>query len=325
MINSEDLFKKDMQDAAPSYWVFETYCNLSIKLTGQTEKIKSIFNPSERTASFVIYVKNNQYYFKDFSTGVSGDKINLVMKLYNLSFSEALYKIKGDYLNYMSGNPNDIDREFKVQPKYSVSKFNKRNWSKDDAAFWTKYAISSKVLEEYNVISINDFFLQKEEYGIENKIRVSNTMIYGYCRTDGTLYKIYQPTVGRKFMKIKDYIQGTDQLKFNQPNLIITSSLKDIMCLKAFGFNAEYIAPDSETCIIPNAIMAMYKMKYKNIITLFDNDAAGTIATEKFTKLYDTKGVILPLSKDVSDSVRDYGLEKTREVLYPLLKEAINK
>jgi hypothetical protein len=126
-------------------------------------------------------------------------------------------------------------------------------------------------------------------------------------------------------MKLKDYIQGTDQLKFDQPNLIITSSLKDLMTLKNFGFNAEYIAPDSESSMIPSGAMAMYKMKYKNIITLFDNDEAGIVGTNKFKEAYDILGVVLPLSKDVSDSVRDYGLVKTREVLYPLLKEVIKK
>ena len=310
---------------APSYWVFETYCNLPMKLAGQSEKIKSIFNPSERTPSFVLYVNKNQYYFKDFSTGIGGDKIDFVMKLFGLSFEEAVAKITKDYQKYLAGNPQAINRDIVIKPRYSVSKFTKRNWTKEDAEFWTQYSISSKILEEYNVTAISEFNLVKEENGSIDNIRISRPNIYMYCRTDGTPYKIYQPKATKKFMKLKDYIQGTDQLKFDQPNLIITSSLKDLMTLKNFGFNAEYIAPDSESSMIPSGAMAMYKMKYKNIITLFDNDEAGIVGTNKFKEAYDILGVVLPLSKDVSDSVRDYGLVKTREVLYPLLKEVIKK
>ena len=97
------------------------------------------------------------------------------------------------------------------------------------------------------------------------------------------------------------------------------------MSLSKFGFNAEFVAPDSENTIIPQGAITMYKTKYQKIITLFDNDDAGKKASERFVDSYNIPGVILPLSKDLSDSVRDYGIEKTREVLYPLLKEAISK
>ena len=62
----------------PSYWVFQYYLNISEKLTGQDIKIKSIFNPSEKTPSMCLYVDNaynidksqsQQYVYKDFSTG----------------------------------------------------------------------------------------------------------------------------------------------------------------------------------------------------------------------------------------------------------------
>ncbi len=46
---------------------------------------------------------------------------------------------------------------------------------------------------------------------------------------DGTLYKIYQPKVQKKkFIKVTDYIQGSDQLAGHN-HLVITSSLKDIL------------------------------------------------------------------------------------------------
>jgi DNA primase len=97
------------------------------------------------------------------------------------------------------------------------------------------------------------------------------------------------------------------------------------MSLSKFGFNAEFVAPDSENTVISPGAIAMYRAKYEKIVILFDNDTAGKKAAAKYEAQYSIRYVTLPLSKDLSDSVRDHGLEKTREVLYPLLKEAINK
>jgi len=310
----------------PSYWVFEYYCKLSVKLTGQTEKIKSLFNPAEKTPSFVIYVSNNEYVFNDFSSGKGGNKLLFVQYYFNLSVGDAVNKVIDDYRNYLNNVPID-DRGIIQQPtRYEIENYTKRSWNKEDAKFWLQYNISSSILEKYRVIPVSSFTFLKEKEGREHHTTIALPFIYIYTRLDGTAYKIYQPhNTDRKFTKVTNYIQGTDQLKFEKPNLIIGSSLKDIMCLSSFGFNAEFVAPDSENTIIPSGAISIYKSKYKNVITLFDNDEAGIKGMNKYKSTYDIPGVILPLSKDISDSVRDHGLEKTREVLYPLLKEAINK
>ena len=46
--------------SVPVTWVFEHYCRLDQKLTGQDIKIKSVFNPSERTPSMFIYFKQDK-------------------------------------------------------------------------------------------------------------------------------------------------------------------------------------------------------------------------------------------------------------------------
>lgn len=97
------------------------------------------------------------------------------------------------------------------------------------------------------------------------------------------------------------------------------------MCLSTFGFNAEFVAPTSETAVLPNGVITMYKTKYDKIVTLFDNDDAGKAAALKYELIYNIPSVILPLSKDPSDSVKDYGMDYTRQTLYPLLKEGIKK
>ena len=49
----------------PSTWVFQYYLNLPEQLTGQNIKIKSIFNPNDKTPSFCIYVNETIMQYKE--------------------------------------------------------------------------------------------------------------------------------------------------------------------------------------------------------------------------------------------------------------------
>ena len=315
----------------PREWVFEYYLHLSEKLTGQDVKIKSIFNPNDKTPSMYIYnSSSNIYKFKDFSTGKQGDAINLVQEIFKLSTrGESAYKIMSDYNEYLLDNKEDYSmRDFKKRSKYKIVDFTMRTWTNLDEKYWTKFHIGSKLLEFYKVSPLADYKLHKEEEdGSVKELIIKNHNMYGFFRKDGTLYKIYQPLVkDSKFLKIRDYIQGSDQLTMKVPYLVICSSLKDIMAFTKLGYkNAEAIAPDSENTLIPEHVINAYRHKYKGIITLFDNDAAGIESMKKYQTKYDIPYVILELSKDLSDSIRDHGINKTRDILTPLLKEKLNK
>lgn len=315
----------------PREWVFEYYLQLSEKLTGQDVKIKSIFNPNDKTPSMYIYnSSSNIYKFKDFSTGKHGDAINLVQEIFKLSTrGESAYKIMSDYNEYLLDNKEDYSmREFKKRSKYKIVDFTMRTWTNLDEKYWTKFHIGSKLLEFYKVSPLANYKLHKEEEDESVKeLIIRNHNMYGFFRKDGTLYKIYQPLVkDSKFLKIRDYIQGSDQLTMKVPYLIICSSLKDIMAFTKLGYkNAEAIAPDSENTLIPEHVINAYRHKYKGIITLFDNDVAGIESMKKYQTKYDIPYVILELSKDLSDSIRDHGINKTRDILTPLLKEKLNK
>lgn len=325
MINTTSLISDLTQ--IPKEWAFEFYLKLNEKLTGQDIKIKSIFNPNDKVPSLCIYVHNNKYKFKDFSTDISGDAISFVQKLFNLtSRGEASYKIIQDYNQFMLTNTEDYSlREFKVQQKYKVTDFKKRLWNNIDQKFWTSFHIGSKDLELYNIAPLEEYTMQKEVDGELKELRIKGHYIYGYFRKDGTLYKIYQPYVkDSKFIKIKDYIQGSDQLTLKQPYLIIGSSLKDIICITKLGFkNIEVIAPDSENTLIPESFILSYQHKYKKICTLFDNDEAGIRAMQKYESKYKLPYVHLNMSKDLSDSIRDFGLRNIRDIIKPLLIEKL--
>lgn len=322
MIRTKSLVD-DLNDV-PSNWIFEYYCGLSERLTGQDVKIKSLFNQTERTPSFVIFFNDNVYFYKDFSSGNGGNGFNLVMTLFNLTPSQTAAKILSDYNAFLLSGKTTLDiNSFKKQARYQVKDYTPRQWVKGDAEFWTKFGIDSDTLSKFKVVPVENYRMEKET---GERLIINGPNLYAYTRLDGTIYKMYQPKVAdHKFLKVKNYIQGTDQLKFDQPNLVICSSLKDAMCLTKFGYNLEVVAPDSENALIPPGAIAMYKLKYKAICTLFDNDTAGLKAVDKYKEEYGIPGIVLPMSKDLSDSVRDYGIPETRKALHPLLKEALKK
>lgn len=314
----------------PREWVFEYYLKLSVKLHGQDMKIKSPFNPAgDKLPSFFVYHSSttNKYMFKDFSTDRQGDGVTLVKELFNLrTRGEAAHMVIEDYNKYVLNNPNTKRLpDFKAQARYKVASFTPRHWNKLDEQFWTSFHISSRLLKHYNVQPLKDYTLVKELRGGKKDVLVmNNTQMYGYFRSDGTLYKVYQPFTKIKFIKIMDYIQGTDQLKFNKDYLIICSSLKDMMAFVKLGINnAECVAPDSENTLIPERIIESYKKKYKKICTLFDNDAPGIRSMEKYKSKYDIPFVHLDLEKDIADCVKEHGINNTRIHLYPLLTKVL--
>lgn len=105
----------------PSYWVFQYYLSLPEVLTGQAVKIKSIFNPNERTPSMCIYVDNsrNEYMFKDFSTGTYGSKIDLVKTIFSMDYSLAVSKMLDDYNSYVKKN-GSVDITINPAAKWEI-------------------------------------------------------------------------------------------------------------------------------------------------------------------------------------------------------------
>jgi hypothetical protein len=312
-------------------WIFEHYLKLPMKLMGQDEMIKSAFNPKDTNPSMSIYFdrRTSTYRYKDFSADKGGDSVQLVQDLYNLSRGDAVRKVIMDYNQWTLNNEHTTDiKGYIVRAKYKLKSFEKRSWSTKDRYYWTKFKIGSKLLEKYNVFPLTNYvLLRSDEYGTDELV-IDGLMIYGFFREDGRLYKIYQPMLKEnKFLRIDSHIQGSEQLTYKKDYLAVNSSLKDVMALDVLNFNnVEAVAPDSESSLLPDSIMAAYKLKYKAIFVIFDNDDAGKRAMQKWAERFNVPGVLLTgFSKDLSDSVKDHGEDKVREVITPLIREAVGK
>lgn len=328
MISTKSLISE--VNEVPREWVFEFYLKLNEKLHGQDVKIKSPINTADKVPSFSVYYSKGlkKYLFHDFSTGKKGDGVSLVQILLSLTTrGEAAHKIITDYNQFTLNNKEDYSlREFKIQQKYKVVDYKTRTWTNIDQKFWMKYNIGSKLLEHYNVKPLESYKMTKEVDGKLHELEIKGKhCIYGYFRTDGTLYKIYQPLVkDNKFIKVKEYIQGTDQLDYTSKHLIILSSLKDVLGFKMLKYKGiEAVAPDSENILIPSNVIAAYKLKFKSVCTLFDNDKAGIEAMNKYKLKYEIPSILLKMSKDLTDSIENHGITTVKEELTILLKKVL--
>lgn len=306
--------------SVPIAWVFEHYCRLDQKLTGQDIKIKSVFNPSERTPSMCIYFKpeKDRYQYKDFSTDNGGDCVDLVQKILGIdSRLNTMHKIVRDYNEFVLHNNGGYDIQvFKQYNKYKIDRYELRQWNTLDKSYWSKYGIGSRLLEHYNVKPLSTYTMFKEEDGIYKVLNIEGSNIYGYFKKDGTLVKIYQPKVQKKkFLKVKDYVQGSEQLS-NSSRLVIVSSLKDGMCLKKMYPEIDFLAPDSENTMIKKEYLDDVSKNYDKCYILFDNDEAGNRATLKYINQFSyLEPLYLQLSKDISDSVMDHSYPEVKSIL----------
>ena len=326
MISTKNLVS-DLRDV-PREWVYEYYLNLKERLIGQDVKMLSAFNAKDKVPSMFIYTDGSNFYkFKDFSSGNQGDGIELVKCLFNLeSRGHAANKIINDYQEFLSHNDAPVTLEFKFHDKFKVVDYEMRHWNSQDSKFWTSFSISSALLAKYNVVPLAYFTMEKkEEDGSMTSFKFTKPYLYGYFRQDGELYKIYMPkNLDKKFIKVQNYVQGIDQLTYEAKYLVITSSLKDLMCFNKLGIgNVECIAPDSENTMIGESVMNKLSKRYFKTIILFDNDEPGIKAAQRYKDKYGFNYVVLEMSKDLSDSVKDHGVEAVRDKLLPLLKEAL--
>lgn len=95
--------------------------------------------------------------------------------------------------------------------------------------------------------------------------------------------------------------------------VVITKSLKDVMCLYEYGIPA--IAPNSENLFVTESQLNRLQAKFKHIILFYDNDLAGIQNMNKIRKKFKNLIVtFIPRSyeaKDISDFRKLYGHKKT--------------
>lgn len=283
--------------------------------TGRLITGKNISNPflaeKQKTPSFNIFcaLPQHEWRYKDFATGDEGSCFDLVMKLFNVSFSEALEIISRDHCLNLETSNKTIPPPKQTAPEQPKSNFSvkKRPFSHAELAFWNKYNISTETLQRYNVAALEEFSNVSKE-GKPYTVRSSpDKFIFAY--DNATWLKLYKPLDEKQYkfqylgIKEQGYIFGWKQLPDKGEKLFITGGEKDVMSLAAQGFNA--ISLNSETATLDKSIADELKLRFNHIIVLYDNDATGIKQSEILSVTHGFHKITLPTipnnGKDISD------------------------
>lgn len=302
------------------------YCGIPV----QKKLVNSPFREDRHPSCSFFRASSGRVLLYDFSKPeYTCDFIKAAAMRYNCTSREAMRLIAEDYGIVEKADPKReviTLPEFKQGPMPLAGDTDIRiaigEWDKAHLAYWAKYNISLNLLKRYRVYRCIKVYLNG------NEVYRGNGNVFGYFYGEGKssegerleYWKIYFP--GRKKMRFlsswkKDMVQGYKQLKEKGKLLVITKSMKDVMCLASFGVPA--IAPSSESSFIPDEMYQELKKRFTHIVLFYDNDLAGIKGMIRVRKQH--PGILcffIPRNlgcKDFSDLTAKYGEEKSRDMI----------
>ena len=294
-------------------------------------KLSSPLREDDDCPSFSMIERGGLVIWKDFGTGESGSAVSLMSKLWNVSYTEALLKIKLDTENRIPRISLMRRYNGKVHITSSSSiKVRVREWKDWDVEFWESFGIPQKFATWCNVYPVSHAFFTNEKHTVTVPM---DKYAYAYFEwKDGKeSIKLYQPySVTMKWLSKHDasvwdlwkHAFAYADKKSND-TLIITSSRKDAMCLW-YNLGVPCMSLQGEGYIPKPQVMQQVLDKFKQVYLWYDNDFKhkednpGQDNARKLIDLYPTiKNVCIPtelLCKDPSDLVKTWGVEKLKEV-----------
>lgn len=260
----------------------------------------------------------HEFLWKDSAVGHTGDIFALVARLYNYNTKmEAIQRIASEFgfgatYNYIVNlhMDNTIERKYLEPIEIHIKS---RPFDTRDLLYWDRYNITKKILTQYEVKAFSAYWLT------EDQKTPSFPKGLGYAYWILGKYQLYQPYADKARKFRNDFtplcVPGFAQLKYNSDLCIITKSMKDVMCLRSFGYEA--ISPRSENIMLPDECIKLLKRKYKKILVLFDNDGKHNGHKYEFDKIFVPK--IMDRDKDVSDYCDNHGESNTNRMLKSII------
>ena len=310
---------RDLLDKVDDYTIFSYYL-------GQFKVNKLMNSPlrsDDKMPSFAIFKgTNGNLLFKDHGTGEAGNALKFI-KLYK--HIESRNELERELLRIVR-KTNPMRGE--VKPTYAKTVdlgpteigIVRQPFTQVDKDYWKQFHISLSTLKKFNVFSIKYFLCNRV---VKGTYKDTNPM-YAYKVYDR--FKIYRP-LASKYTKWRTnltnrYVQGLAELPKEGGNLlIITKSLKDVMCLYEMGFYA--ISASSETTFIPDDILDYLKKKWKHIVIIYDRDKTGMLKAREYSKQYKFDAIFVHKkfkAKDISDAVKENNFDQVKTWLTNTVK-----
>ena len=306
----------------------ETYMTYYLGIPVKKGLFKSPLRSDNHVTCSFFRGKSGNLYFKDFASGKCLTFEGVVMEKYNCNYHTALKIIAKDF-GYTKDSP--VKKiAVKIQPKFEEEKqtfiqIEAKEFSEPELKWWGSFGITKDILHRFKVYSCSTVFLNRNIYAQS----AQHSPIYGYYfgkKESIEQWRIYMPK-RKEFRFIGNVstktIQGYKQLAKTGKLVVITKSMKDVMCLYSLGISA--IAPNSETQFVSDKVLEELKQRFKYIVLLYDNDLTGVRFTNKIRKQHSELIVsMIPRStgaKDISDYYYMYGRKNTQEFITNYIKK----
>lgn len=303
--------------------IFKKYLEITPNLSDKfTNKLR---DDTLADCSFYVAKHTGQLRFKDFAYGFNWSCYDVVMFKYGINFYDALLQIALDFgvINGENSNQPNTHISFvlsgvSLTPK-QIHKLEigvkKRRYEQIDLDYWSKYSLEPKDL--YYVYPIQKLWINNNVTYIFKPIDIAYS--YHFGNSD---YKIYFPLRDKyRFIQNGNHMQGERLLPDTGELLIITKSYKDVLLLIKMGYNA--VAPASENSYLSDNKIVEYRLRFKSIVLMFDNDASGKFATKYYSEKFNLPFIFVPdnYPKDISDFVHQEGYENSLDLMDYLLNQ----
>ncbi len=299
----EDVHRVTTQAQITSYYlgVKDIPCLICSPLRRDERPSMGIYSPNGTEVNFI-----------DFGTGERGSIFTLLKKMWNISFTDTLKKIYGDFTKFSSRisvrksiptcriiGTSDHNRSVDIQCKV-------RGWRDYDIKYWESYGVPLKWLKYADVYPISHKIITKNG---NNYVFGADKYAYAYVefKEGKTTLKIYQPYNKSGFKWASKHDKSVISLWTKIPKygdrVCICSSLKDALCLWA-NTGIPALAIQGEGYSMNNTAISELKRRYKEIYILLDNDEAGLQDAVKLSESTGFTNIVLPKkygAKDVSD------------------------
>lgn len=309
---------RDLLEKVDDYTIYSYYIG-EFKV-GQL--INSPLRNDDKMPSFAVFRgRNGDLLFKDHGTGEAGNAFKFLKLKSSVRTREELERelLKIVKRTNISPNTVKVTREPGNDLYGADIGIVRQPFTEVDKAYWKQFHISLETLRKFQVFSIKYFLCNRV---VRGTYKETNPM-YAYKVYDK--FKIYRP-LASKYTKWRTnltnrHVQGLAELPDGSRNLlVITKSLKDVMCLYEMGIDA--ISPSSETTFIPDDILDSLKKKYTRIVILFDRDRTGMLKSRQYSKQHGFRAIFINKrynAKDVSDAVKANGFNEIKSWLLKTL------
>ena len=314
-ITLDDIFSR-----VSEYELWKYYCHNFQEID---KSFRSEFYNDNNPACRIYKSSNNRLRYKDFGTGENLSIIEYIQQKYNSTFNECLniisndFKLKhGQLLVNKQQRIIQLDETITIRPKTKINIVT-QPFKLTDYNYWNQYQIPLSLLEEYNIFACKYVSLIKGDKIITFTYSNSNPIYaYRFLHEGEYSYKIYFPYAEKRYKWINNcndaIIQGYDQLSINPKPVILTKSLKDVLCYRLIGYDA--IALQSEVNKLPKDL---------DVIVNYDNDEEGIRSTNKLVEKYNFKYFYIDGAKDLSDYIKEFGLTNAKQQVDDKINQCI--